>query len=171
MVMGLLIGTFFGLFLAKSDVLNPDVIIGQLQFRRFTMIRVFVAAIITGLVVYLIFHHLGFERLNWKTFRIVPDVIGGGLLGTGIALAGSCPGTVFGQIGLGYKEALFTLSGIISGGICFYMVSPYFLNSTLSWPSEKWTIDEMLNQNFSTTSIMFILVLLISVWLLKKLPK
>lgn len=50
------------------------------------------------------------------------NIIGGGLLGVGMTLTGSCPGTVFAQVGAGVRSGLYTLGGAVLGGImwsCF----------------------------------------------------
>ena len=169
--MGCLMGSIFGVVLEKSGVLDPDTIIGQLQLRRFTMLRVFLSAIITGLLVYFALYHLGYERLNWKIMSIGPDIIGGSLLGIGIAFAGGCPGTVFGQIGIGYKDAWVTLLGALMGAfVCIKTKSP-LIEMLSTWPSEKLTLDGTINCSFSFTSILLILGFSGFLLMLKHLPK
>ena len=48
---GLAMGIVFGFALEKSRVFEPGVIVGQMQLRSFLMLKVFLAAVITGLVV------------------------------------------------------------------------------------------------------------------------
>ena len=45
------------------------------------------------------------------------NIIGGGLLGAGMALSGSCPGTLLAQIGAGVQTGVFALQGAVLGGI------------------------------------------------------
>ena len=45
------------------------------------------------------------------------NIIGGVLLGTGMALANSCPGTVLAQVGIGMRSGLPVLGGAVLGGI------------------------------------------------------
>ena len=47
------------------------------------------------------------------------NVIGGSLLGIGMALAGSCPGTVLAQVGAGVRSGFFALDGAVLGGIAY----------------------------------------------------
>lgn len=45
------------------------------------------------------------------------NIIGGSLLGVGMALSGSCPGTVLAQSGLGLSTGFYTLAGAVIGGL------------------------------------------------------
>lgn len=170
-IMGTLMGIVFGVALEKSGVLDPDAIIGQLQLRRFTMLRVFLSAIITGLIVYLILHYLGYQRLNWKTMAIGPDILGGILLGVGIAFAGACPGTVFGQIGIGYKDALVVLMGAFFGVFIFLNIKEYLISCLPVWPGEKYTLDAVISVDFYTATLYLVVLLVLVLLGIKKLPE
>ena len=87
--LGLVMGIIFGFALEKSRVFEPGMIISQFQLRKFIMLKVFLTAIVTGLIVFAIFFSFGFERLNWKMTIYGADIVGGLLLGTGIAIAGA----------------------------------------------------------------------------------
>ena len=50
-LIGLVMGAVFGLALEKSRVFEPGMIVGQMQLRNFIMLKVFLAAVATGLVV------------------------------------------------------------------------------------------------------------------------
>lgn len=116
---GVICGVFFGFAFERSRVLEPAIIIGQLQFRRFTMLKVFLTAIATSAMVFLLLHALGYERVMWKVTTYPIDILGGAILGIGVALAGACPGTVYGQIGVGYKDAWVTALGALVGASVF----------------------------------------------------
>ena len=47
------------------------------------------------------------------------NVLGGFLLGAGMAFSGSCPGTLFAQVGAGLRTGLYALGGAIVGGIAY----------------------------------------------------
>ena len=49
-LIGLATGIVFGLALEKSRVFEPGVIVGQMQLKNFLMLKIFVAAVITGLI-------------------------------------------------------------------------------------------------------------------------
>ena len=68
-----------------------------------------------GLVVLAALTGFGLAKLAPKATLPVADLLGGLLLGAGIALAGACLGTVLAQIGAGYRDAWFTLAGGLLG--------------------------------------------------------
>lgn len=51
------------------------------------------------------------------------NIIGGLLIGIGMTLTGSCPGTVFAQVGSGVKTGPLVLAGGLLGGIIYTAVS------------------------------------------------
>jgi uncharacterized protein len=166
---GISIGIVFGFALEKSNVIDPKIIIGQFQFRKFTMLKVFLSAIATGLVVFSIFFTLGWDRLIWKTTIFSYDIVGGLLLGVGVALAGACPGTVFAQIGAGYKDAWVTLMGALSGAIFYAKFKTQILHLFGSvWPNEKLTIDGLLNCPFWLVAFVFVLVIIVTLYFVEK---
>ncbi|MCA8908085.1 MAG: YeeE/YedE family protein [Rhodospirillaceae bacterium] len=121
-VLGLVMGVVFGVALEKSRVLEPGILVGQFQFRTFTMLKMFLTATATGLVVIAAMNGLGWVELHPKALAVGPVLIGGLILGAGIAIAGACPGTALAQAGAGYRDALF----VIAGGILGAMVYGYF---------------------------------------------
>jgi uncharacterized membrane protein YedE/YeeE len=45
------------------------------------------------------------------------NIVGGALLGAGMAISGSCPGTVLAQVGVGLTSGLYSLQGAFVGGV------------------------------------------------------
>jgi hypothetical protein len=50
------------------------------------------------------------------------NVLGGLIMGSGINLAGACPGTMLAQIGAGVPGAVFTLAGGLEERRCFHVL-------------------------------------------------
>jgi hypothetical protein len=124
-LVGLATGFVFGFVLEKSRVFEPGIIVGQMQLRSFIMLKVFLAAVITGLVVLAVMNGVFGVPLQLKPLLWKADIIGGLVLGLGIALAGACPGTTLAQIGAGYRDAWFVLAGGIAGAIAYgYLDQP-----------------------------------------------
>jgi hypothetical protein len=130
-VTGLLMGAVFGFALEKSRVFEPGMIVGQMQLRNFIMLKVFLTAVATGAVVLAVLNGFGLVKLHPKAAIYVADVVGGLLLGAGIALAGACPGTTLAQIGVGYRDAIFTLLGGIAGAVAFSYAQPWLAGSLI----------------------------------------
>lgn len=143
MLVGLLMGAVFGFALEKSRVFEPGVILGQMQLRNFQMLKIFLTAVATGLVLLAVLNGFGFTKLHPKATVYGADIVGGLMLGAGIALAGACPGTVMAQIGAGYRDAWFTLAGGLAGAATFIYTEPALKPVLLTSPTGKLTLDAL----------------------------
>lgn len=137
---GLLMGIVFGIALEKSRVFEPGMIVGQMHLRNFIMLKVFLTAVATGAIVLAVLHGFGFVKLYPKPAFYGADVIGGLVLGAGIALAGACPGTVLAQVGVGYRDAIVTLLGGLAGATAFGYLEPVLRPILLSGGPGKITL-------------------------------
>jgi hypothetical protein len=70
-------------------------------------------------------------KLQPKAALYAADIVGGLILGAGIALAGACPGTTLAQIGVGYRDAIFTLLGGLAGAVAFSYAQPWLAKSLI----------------------------------------
>ena len=141
---GLPMGVVFGFALEKSRVFEPGMIVGQMQLRNFIMLKVFLTAVATGAVVLAALNGFGFVKLQPKAALYAADLVGGLVLGAGIALAGACPGTTLAQIGVGYRDALFTLVGGLFGAVAFSYVQPW-LDQALIGSGPKFIFTDLLS--------------------------
>jgi hypothetical protein len=140
---GLAMGMLFGLLLEKSRVFEPGVILGQMQLRNFLMLKIFLAAVVSGLAVLAALNGLWGVKLAPKATLYGADIIGGLVLGAGIALAGACPGTVLAQIGAGYRDAWATLAGGLLGALAFTYAEPALKKLLLTGGPGKLTLHEL----------------------------
>ena len=143
-LIGLLMGAVFGFALEKSRVFEPGVIVGQMQLRNFIMLKVFLTAVATGAVVLAVLNGFGFVKLAPKATLYGADIVGGLILGMGIALAGACPGTVMAQIGAGYRDAIVTLIGGLAGAVAYSYAEPALSKTMLGVSSGKLVLNTML---------------------------
>lgn len=138
---GLAMGVVFGFALEKSRVFEPGMIVGQMQLRNFVMLKIFLSAVVTGLVILAVLYGFGIVKLHPKGTLFIADIAGGLLLGAGITLAGACPGTVAAQIGAGYKDSWFTLAGGILGALVFTYLEPSLAPLLKAADAGKLTLD------------------------------
>ncbi|KAI2465517.1 hypothetical protein F4781DRAFT_24165 [Annulohypoxylon bovei var. microspora] len=117
-------GAAFGAALAATAMYQPDVIIEQMNLRNWHMVTTFLTASGTSTLLVQVFQRLGYLHLNPRNYSTLNifgsldgNIIGGWLLGTGLAVSGSCPGTVFAQVGAGVRSGFYTLGGAILGGV------------------------------------------------------
>jgi hypothetical protein len=141
---GLLMGVVFGFALEKSRVFEPGIIVGQMQLRNFIMLKVFLTAVATGALVLAVLNGFGFVKLQPKAALYAADIVGGLVLGAGIALAGACPGTTLAQIGVGYRDAWFTLAGGLLGAVVFSYAQPW-LDKALIGTGPKLIFTDLLS--------------------------
>ena len=138
---GLAMGAIFGFVLEKSRVFEPGVIVGQMQLKSFIMLKIFLSAVATGLVVVAILYGTGLSPIHPKALLLGADIVGGLILGVGIALAGACPGTVMAQVGVGYRDAPVTLGGGLLGALAFVYAEPVLRPILLTGGPGKLTLD------------------------------
>ncbi|MGD9921534.1 MAG: YeeE/YedE thiosulfate transporter family protein [Pseudorhodoplanes sp.] len=147
-LIGLLMGAVFGIALEKSRVFEPGVIVGQMQLRNFIMLKVFLTAVATGAVVLAVLNGFGLVKLAPKATLYGADIVGGLILGMGIALAGACPGTVMAQIGAGYRDAIVTLIGGIGGAVAYSYAEPGLSKTFLGASNGKLVLSSLLGIPF-----------------------
>lgn len=152
-LIGLATGLVFGFALEKSRVFEPGVILGQMQLRSFIMLKIFLAAVITGLVVLAVMNGMFGVKLSLKPLLLRADIIGGLVLGVGISLAGACPGTTLAQIGAGYRDAWFILLGGLAGALTYgYFDVP--ITAFFAEKGDKIGFDKLIGLPFWATALM-----------------
>jgi hypothetical protein len=147
-LLGVAMGALFGIALEKSRVFEPGAILGQMQLRSFLMLKIFLTAVTTGLVVLAVLNGAFGIKMHPKALLWSADILGGLLLGAGIAIAGACPGTVFAQIGAGYRDAWFTFAGGILGALAFGYLEPTLNKLLLSGGPGKVTVQQATGTTF-----------------------
>ena len=81
------------------------------------------------------------------------NIIGGFLIGVGMALTGACPGTVFVQAGAGIPSGIYVLSGGILGGLAFVLSQPILtkLRNSGSSPSKSQASSLTMPKSFNVS--------------------
>ncbi|MDP3936446.1 MAG: YeeE/YedE thiosulfate transporter family protein [Alphaproteobacteria bacterium] len=165
---GISVGIIFGFAFEKSKVFEAASIIGQLLFKRFIMLKVLVTAMITSGLVLTTLNTLGIFEFYLKNLNLYTNIIGGGLLGAGIAFAGACPGTVFAQIAVGYKDAFFTVAGALFSAFIYSFynldINAYFQTGHLG----KMSIADLIPYSPITISLTIAFILTAFLFILER---
>jgi uncharacterized protein len=169
-IAGLLIGMVFGVALDKSRMIEPGAIVRQMQLRNFLMVKVFLTASATSVLVIGIMHSYFDLVFHLKPFFVWSRLVGGALLGVGITLAGACPGTVYGQIGAGYKDALLVfLGGLLGASVFGFIKQPWLDPTFFSDRTEMLQLNDWLGLSHMTTALLvagaFVGILVLLEWL------
>ena len=125
LVWGLMFGIVFGFLLQKGGATKYDVIIGQLLLTDFTVLKIMLSAVLTGMIGIYFMKNMRWVELYPKSGSVGKNVIGGLIFGVGFALLGYCPGTIAGAVGNGYLDAIVGgLAGILIGAGLFAALYP-----------------------------------------------
>ena len=164
---GIAMGIVFGFALEKSRVFEPGIIVGQMQMKNFIMLKVFLTAVGTGAVVLAVLNGFGYVKLAPKAALYSADIIGGLMLGAGIALAGACPGTTLAQVGAGYRDALFTLAGGLCGSVAFTYAQPVLSKTFLAQGGGKIIFTDLIGVPYWMGALILAAVLVVVLFVLE----
>ncbi|QUC17289.1 uncharacterized protein UV8b_01530 [Ustilaginoidea virens] len=124
MAASVLSGAAFGAAMAAAGFHEPSVVVSQLRFENWHMMQAFLTATATSAAICALAKRLGLldaaPRSSSPLGLFSPydgNIIGGALLGAGMALAGSCPGTLYAQLAGGARSGLLALAGAAAGGM------------------------------------------------------
>jgi uncharacterized protein len=116
---GLLVGIAFGVVLAWSGVMSPDVIRSALLFEDSYLFLFFGSAVATASAGLFLLRRRG--RVTWTPLRPERRHVRGALMfGVGWGVSDACPGPVAAQLGQGIWWAVWTLIGV-GVGVFLYL--------------------------------------------------
>jgi uncharacterized membrane protein YedE/YeeE len=115
LALGLGTGILFGLLLQKGQVAKFQKILGQLLLKDFTVVKIMATAIAVGTIGVHVLVATGFASLHIQPASLARIIVGGVLLGIGIAIFGLCPGTSVAACGEGRRDAMIGVLGMLAG--------------------------------------------------------
>ena len=121
LVMSLLMGTYFGIVLTKSEVVRWQRVHDMFLFNEAHMYLIIGVGVVVAMISMLIIKSMQAKTIQGQPIVYKPKpfhkgvVIGGTLFGAGWAMTGACPGPIYAQIGAGAWLALITLFGAMIG--------------------------------------------------------
>ncbi|GAM24290.1 hypothetical protein SAMD00019534_074650 [Acytostelium subglobosum LB1] len=153
-VAGAAVGSVFGYALQRSGVYLPRIIQAQMDFSNFTMLKMFMTAALTSSLSITVL-----SRNKTFTLTSLPvmwrrNLFGGLIMGAGIYLTGSCPGTVLAQVGAGLTSSYFTLLGGLAGAVLYGYVNSK-VEKALSKESDEQFLHKGLNVPFYKVTLPF----------------
>jgi len=123
-IVGLIMGVIFGASLVLTGLTNPDKIIGALRLKDFYAIRTVAVFLLVGMLGTWILDLFGTAHFDIKPAVILPVLIGGALLGTGLGLTGFGPATGLASAASGRIDAVITVIGMIFGAHVYILIYP-----------------------------------------------
>ena len=129
LIVALVIGFFFGLFLERGGLGNPHKLTGVFYFTDFTVPKVMFTAILvaaSGLYLLSDMKVLDMDKVWIVPTYFWPQITGGFLFGLGFLVSGYCPGTSVAGLASGRIDALVTMirHGCRVSGLCGFISLP-----------------------------------------------
>jgi len=122
----LLLGMFFGILLAKVEVISWYRIQEMFWFQSIHMYGVIGSAVGVGALSLFIIRKFNIKTVNGddiviipKPFNKVSNLIGGIIFGLGWGLTGACPGPLYALVGSGYTIILLAIASAMFGVIVY----------------------------------------------------
>jgi hypothetical protein len=163
LVMAFLIGIGFGFFLERGGFNSAKKLAAQFYFTDLTVFKVMFTAIITAMIGVYYLSVIGFVDLSLvyltPTF-ILPQVVGGLILGFGFVIGGYCPGTSCVAAATGRIDGMVYLLGIIAGIVFFGEVFPLVSNFYVSTPLGQITLPQLTNLPYGLFVFLVVLMAL-----------
>ena len=127
LVIAFVIGIGFGFFLERAGFGSARKLVSQFYLNDLAVFKVMFTAIVTAM--------LGVTYLSWigvldlslvylSPTYVLPQILGGLVIGFGFVIGGYCPGTSVAGAATGRIDALVYLGGILAGTLVFAEIYP-----------------------------------------------
>lgn len=127
-----ILGMFFGVVLAKGEVVSWYRIQEMFRFHSFHMYGIIGSAVVIGIIAMLIIKKKAIKNKTGELFGFDPKdktfyryLLGGIIFGLGWALTGSCPGPMYILFGYGYSQFIVVILGALLGTFVYGLVRKY----------------------------------------------
>lgn len=124
LILGFVTGVIFGFLLQKGQVAKFQVILGQLLFKDWTVVKIMGTAVAVGTIGVNVLVAAGIASLHIQSASIARVVAGGALFGIGMAIFGLCPGTSVAACGEGHRDAMIGAVGMLCGAAAYVALFP-----------------------------------------------
>ncbi len=125
LVIGLITGILFGVFLQQAEVLRFEKQVGAMRLQDMTIVKFMLTTIVVGAIGVHLLMDVGMVSFSPRGLSLGSNIIGGLLFGIGWAVIGYCPGTSIGALGEGRKGVLWPIAGMLIGGVIFALLYPF----------------------------------------------
>lgn len=145
LVVAVVIGIGFGFFLEQAGFGSARKLVSQFYLTDLTVFKVMFGAIVTAMLGLFYLGWIGFldlSQIYLSPTYLVPQTIGGLILGAGFVIGGYCPGTSVVAIATGRLDALFFFLGVAGGIFAFGEVFPAIEGFFYSTARGKVTLPE-----------------------------
>jgi uncharacterized membrane protein YedE/YeeE len=169
LMLGLFFGAIFGFLLQKGGVAKYEVLMGALFLTDFTVMKIMLTAIATGMIGIFSMHALGLVELHVKPTRYAANIIGGLIFGAGFGLLGYCPGTGAAALGQGNFDAIAGVLGLFAGSYLYAEMSGFLDQTVLKWGNRgKIMLPDVIGAERNVFILWFVPLLAVILYLLER---
>ncbi len=146
LVVAFIIGIGFGFFLERAGFNSAKKLAAQFYFTDLTVFKVMFTAIITAMVGVYYLSVIGFVDLSLVYLTptyLLPQIVGGLILGIGFVVGGYCPGTSCVAASTGRIDGMVYLLGVIFGIFVFAEGFPLVSSFYVSTPMGQITLPQI----------------------------
>ncbi len=161
LVIAVLIGIGFGFFLERAGFGSARKLVSQFYLNDLTVFKVMFTAIVTAMV--------GVALLSWAGWLdlalvymvptyLMPQIVGGLILGVGFVVGGYCPGTSVASAATGRVDGLVFILGILAGTLTFAELFPWMKGLYERGAGEAITIPQALGLPYGVVVVAVVLI-------------
>jgi len=161
LIIAFIIGIAFGFALERGGFGNARILAAQFYFSNMRVLKVMFTAIVTAMLGIYYLSVIGFMDLSLiyvSNTYIVPQVVGGLILGVGFVIGGYCPGTSVVSFSTGRLDGLVYILGVMAGIFVFGEIYPLIENFYYSTNLGSLTIPQYFDMSYGM--VVFFVVLM-----------
>lgn len=174
LLIAVILGFFFGLFLERGGLGNPHKLTGVFYLTDFAVPKVMFTAILvaaSGLYLLSDLKLLDLGRVWIVPTFFWPQIVGGALFGVGFLFSGYCPGTAVAGFASGRVDALITMLGIGVGSVTFAIFYPHIEEFYMSSQMGSMLLPNLVGTNHWIVMILVYLLAGAMFWIMERYEK
>lgn len=161
LIIAFIIGIGFGFALERGGFGSARILAAQFYFSNMRVLKVMFTAIITAMLGLYYLSVIGFVDLSLiyisETY-ILPQIIGGLILGIGFVIGGYCPGTSVVSFATGKLDGLMYILGVMFGIFLFGEIFPFITDFYYSTNMGSVTLPQFLHLSYGM--VVFLVVIM-----------
>ncbi|MEO0206400.1 MAG: YeeE/YedE thiosulfate transporter family protein [candidate division WOR-3 bacterium] len=161
LIIAFIIGIGFGFALERGGFGSARILAAQFYFSNMRVLKVMFSAIVTAMLGVYYLSVIGFLDLSLiyisETY-ILPQMVGGLILGVGFVIGGYCPGTSVVSFATGKLDGLVYILGVMFGIFIFGEIFPFITDFFYSTNMGSVTLPQFLNLSYGM--VVFLVVIM-----------
>jgi hypothetical protein len=174
LVVAVAIGFGFGFFLERAGFGSAKKLTSQFYLDDLAVFKVMFTAIITAMLGSFYLSWAGFLDLSLvysSTTYLIPQIVGGLVLGLGFVIGGYCPGTSIVGIATGRLDALVFAGGVFVGILLFGEAYPLIADLVVATNMGRVSIPELFDVPYGLTVLAVVVLAVVGFWGSGKIEK